>query len=161
MEKKFKILFVCLGNICRSPAAEAVMQKFVNSAGMADKISVSSCGLIDYHSGEPADSRMIEACERHGYKINHLARKIAVEDFSNYDLIVGMDGRNISKLQSICPKEGLMITKISSVAQFFEKNIDKTSVLDPYYGTEKDFENVIVLLEDACNGILKFVKEKL
>ncbi len=160
MEEKFKILFVCLGNICRSPAAETIMRKVVEDNGYSDKISVSSCGLIDYHEGYPADSRMISAAEKRGYIITHSARKIAVEDFSRYDLIVGMDSKNITRLQGMCPREGMMITKIISVAQFFEKYSDKTYVPDPYYGTEGDFNYALDLLEDACNGILKYVREK-
>lgn len=93
-----RILFVCLGNICRSPAAEEVMRRLVNDAGLEHEFFLDSAGLIDYHEGEPADARMRVHAARRGYHITHISRPVRYDDFFDFDWIVGMDDRNISKL---------------------------------------------------------------
>lgn len=98
-----RILFVCLGNICRSPAAEEVMRRLVNDAGLEHEFFLDSAGLIDYHEGEPADARMRAHAARRGYHITHISRPVRYDDFFDFDWIVGMDDRNISKLKSLAP----------------------------------------------------------
>lgn len=146
------ILFVCLGNICRSPMAECVMKAVIDEKNIKG-VTVDSVGLIGYHTGEEPDSRMRAAARDKGYIMRHRARKISDDDFRTADLIIGMDGDNITRLRHICPKTEYL-SKIHSVAEYFHGIIGYTTVPDPYYGTERDFYKVIELLENACEGIM-------
>lgn len=150
---KYKILFVCLGNICRSPAAEGVMKKMSADAGL--NLEIASCGLISYHTGENPDSRMMQTARRRGYPLNHRARKIEDSDFGYYDMIIGMDGDNISRLRQLCPPQ--YRHKIHLMADYFVNISNYTTVPDPYYGDMEDFDNVITLLEDACAGLISSI----
>ncbi len=151
---KYKILFVCLGNICRSPAAEGVMKKMSADAGL--DFEIASCGLISYHTGETPDDRMLETAERRGYPLNHRARKILGKDFAYYDMIIGMDRNNITELKELCPKEHQH--KIHIMSEYFQNVKGYTTVPDPYYGDMRDFDNVITLLEDACGGLIEKIR---
>lgn len=148
-----KILFVCLGNICRSPMAECVLKTMVAKRGI-ENLSVDSVGLISYHTGESPDYRMQQAARKKGYIMNHHARKISDTDFADFDLIIGMDNENISRLKRICPRTEYL-KKIKLVADYFQGETGYDSVPDPYYGSERDFFKVIELLENACEGILE------
>lgn len=155
--KKYKILFVCLGNICRSPAAEEIMRKLVEDAGLEDSFVLDSAGLIDYHEGEPADGRMRAHAARRGYRITHLSRPIKYDDFFDFDVIVGMDDRNISKLRAMAPglEEEQKVVRMTDYCRL--KVVDH--VPDPYYGGASGFENVLDILEDACAGLLDALRE--
>ena len=146
------ILFVCLGNICRSPAAEEVMRRLVNDAGLEHEFFLDSAGLIDYHEGEPADARMRAHAARRGYHITHISRPVRYDDFFDFDWIVGMDDRNISKLKSLAPglEEEQKVVRMTDYCRL--KVVDH--VPDPYYGGDSGFENVLDILEDACAGLL-------
>ena len=144
-----KLLFVCLGNICRSPMAECVMKKINDEKQLGWEIS--SCGLISYHQGEQPDSRMIAAAKKRGYTLDHRVRKIREEDFLDYDFIIGMDSDNIRKLRQLCPSEDRH--KIRLISEFFSEITGYDCVPDPYYGSTEDFFTVISLLENACNNI--------
>ena len=149
---KTKILFVCLGNICRSACAEAVMKQVVAERGLAADFEIDSAGLISYHTGEMADPRMRQHAAARGINITSIARKITTVDFSHFDYIIGMDDDNIRRLLDIAPDESSRqkISKMSDYCQTFRAN----SVPDPYYGGPKDFELVLDLLDDACNGLI-------
>lgn len=149
---KTKILFVCLGNICRSACAEAVMKQVVANRGLAADFEIDSAGLISYHTGEQADPRMRQHAAARGINITSIARKITTADFSHFDYIIGMDDDNIRRLLDIAPDESSRqkISKMSDYCRTFRAN----SVPDPYYGGPKDFELVIDLLDDACNGLI-------
>ena len=149
---KTKILFVCLGNICRSACAEAVMKQVVAERGLAADFEIDSAGLISYHTGEQADPRMRQHAAARGINITSIARKITTADFSHFDYIIGMDDDNIRRLLDIAPDESSRqkISKMSDYCQTFHAN----SVPDPYYGGPKDFELVLDLLDDACNGLI-------
>lgn len=149
--KKIKITFVCLGNICRSPAAESVFQKFVDNKGLSDNFEIDSCGLISYHQGESPDDRMISTLNRHGYKTNHRAKKITQKDFLENDYIICMDNNNYRELNQICPQGNNH--KIHKISEFFPENVVLDSVPDPYYGDQRDFERVINLLESCLENI--------
>ena len=149
---KTKILFVCLGNICRSACAEAVMKKVVTQRGMESDFEIDSAGLISYHSGEKADPRMRHHAAKRGIDITSIARKIATADFSHFDYIIGMDDDNIRRLLEIAPDEQSR-QKISKMSDYC-KTHRVNSVPDPYYGGDSDFELVLDLLDDACNGLL-------
>ena len=149
----FRILFVCLGNICRSSAAESVMQSKLISRGLEDKVFVDSAGLIDYHEGELSDSRMIYHAKLRGYSLTHRSRPIRREDFERFDLIIGMDDSNINRLRGLC-KDASEKSKIHKMTEYsIDYSVD--SVPDPYYGTEKSFERTLDLLEDACEGLVQ------
>ena len=151
MNKK-KILFVCLGNICRSACAEAVMKHIAAERGVSEDFEIDSAGLISYHSGEKADPRMRQHAAARGINITSIARKITTADFSRFDYIIGMDDDNIRRLLDIAPNDDarLKISKMSDYCRTFQAN----SVPDPYYGGPKDFELVLDLLDDACNGLI-------
>jgi protein-tyrosine phosphatase len=154
MEKK-RILFVCLGNICRSSSAQTIMQARVDELGLSDNYYIDSAGLISYHQGEPADSRMRAHAARRGYNITHLSRPVTYNDFFDFDMIIGMDDSNISRLKELAP--GLdELAKIHRMTDFcVNKVVDH--VPDPYYGGASGFENVLDILEDAVEGLIRLI----
>ena len=154
MEKK-RILFVCLGNICRSSSAQTIMQARVDELGLSDNYYIDSAGLISYHQGEPADSRMRAHAARRGYNITHLSRPVTYNDFFDFDMIIGMDDSNISRLKELAP--GLdELAKIHRMTDFcVNKMVDHVS--DPYYGGASGFENVLDILEDAVEGLIRLI----
>ncbi len=147
-----KLLFVCLGNICRSPMAETVFRKRVAELGLKNEISIDSAGTAGYHEGELADARMRKHAEKRGYSIASRSRKVRMEDFENFDKIIAMDNSNVRDLQLNCPKEYWQ--KIVKMTDYATRHT-LTEVPDPYYGGEAGFELVIDLLEDASEGLLK------
>ncbi len=153
------LLFICLGNICRSVAAEGVMNKLVGEAGLSDRICTDSAGLIDYHEGELADERMRRQAARRGINLTHRSRPVSPEDFRRFDLIIAMDEQNIRGLQRIAPS-GESMKKVVRMADYLTHH-NATHIPDPYYGTIKDFDHVLDLLEDACAGLLQDVKRVL
>lgn len=148
-----KILFVCLGNICRSPMAEAVMRKLVKDRGLDTEFELDSAGLISYHEGEGADPRMKSHAYRHGYNITHVSRSVKELDFEVFDLVVCMDDSNWDRLHRLAPtvEAGEKIVRMTDYCRTHV--IDH--VPDPYYGGAQGFENVIEILEDACEGLLE------
>lgn len=144
------ILFVCLGNICRSPSAEAVMRKLAKDREIALKID--SAGIIGYHAGEPADARMKTHAVKRGYILTSTSRQVVPGDFDSFDMIIGMDDQNIQDLIKIAPTNEA-ISKISKMTDYCA-NSDYSTIPDPYYGGADGFELVLDLLEDACGGLL-------
>ena len=151
-EKKTSILFVCLGNICRSPMAEAIMQKRVEEAGVRNLFHIDSTGLISYHEGEGADPRMKSHAFRHGYRLTHISRPVRPSDFDDFDLIIGMDDSNYDKLRRLAPTLEAE-AKVQRMTDYCTQHVID-HVPDPYYGGAQGFENVIEILEDACAGLL-------
>ena len=148
-----KILFVCLGNICRSAAAEAVMKKLVQAQDMTSNFEIDSAGLINYHEGEPADPRMRAHAARRGYIVDSISRPIRTSDFFDFDLIIGMDDRNIDELKQRAP-DLVTEAKIHRMTEY-SRNPLYDHVPDPYYSGADGFELVLDLLEDACAGLLE------
>lgn len=148
-----KILFVCLGNICRSPMAEAVMRKLVKDRGLETEFELDSAGLISYHEGEGADPRMKSHAYRHGYNLTHISRPVKELDFEVFDLIVGMDDSNWDRLHRLAPTVEAE-EKIVRMTDYCRTHVID-HVPDPYYGGAQGFENVIEILEDACEGLLE------
>ena len=151
-DKKTSILFVCLGNICRSPMAEAIMRRLVEEAGVKSLFHIDSAGLISYHEGEGADPRMKSHAYRHGYRLTHISRPVRPSDFDDFDLIIGMDDSNYDKLRRLAPTLEAE-AKIMRMTDYCTKHVID-HVPDPYYGGAQGFENVIEILEDACAGLL-------
>lgn len=148
------ILFVCMGNICRSPAAEAILKKKLKDADLDNKFFVDSAGTIDYHTSELPDPRMIECGSIKGFQLNHRARKFSPQkDFTSFDLIITMDEQNYSTIISL-DKENKFSAKVKRATDYC-KHFKVISVPDPYYGSEKEFNYVIDILEDVCDGILE------
>ncbi len=133
------------------------MRKLVEDAGLEDSFVLDSAGLIDYHEGEPADGRMRAHAARRGYRLTHLSRPIKYDDFFDFDVIVGMDDRNISKLRAMAPglEEEQKVVRMTDYCRL--KVVDH--VPDPYYGGASGFENVLDILEDACAGLLDALRE--
>ncbi len=157
---KKSILFVCLGNICRSPAAEAVMNKLIKKEKLEEDISCDSAGILDYHQGEPADVRMQMHANRRGYFLESISRPVnPKEDFDRFDMIIGMDEQNIRDLRLRVRSED-DLKKIYLITDFCRrKKYDR--IPDPYMGKEKGFELVIDILEDACAGLLDYLKNEI
>jgi protein-tyrosine phosphatase len=153
--KKYKILFVCLGNICRSPAAQTVMQHLVDERGLGDCFILDSAGTYGGHAGWHADSRMLLHASRRGYRITHLARQVRSYDFDDFDMIVGMDASNVSNLRRLAPTLESE-SKIMSMGKYIDRRLFPgiDYVPDPYYSGSDGFELVLDLLEDACATLL-------
>lgn len=151
-----KLLFVCLGNICRSPSAENIMNHLVQEAGLSHEIICDSAGTSGYHIGEPPDRRMQKAGLERGIKLVGRSRKFEHEDFENFDLILAMDRANYRDIVSQDPT-GQYRDKVKMICDYCSEFSDK-EVPDPYYGGPSGFIHVIDLLVDACGGLLEEVK---
>ena len=149
-----RILFICLGNICRSCTAEEVFRTLARRKGFDTRYEVDSAGIIDYHEGELPDPRMRQVAQHHGYRLTHRSRPIVTADFDRFDWIVGMDDRNCDKLRRLAPDETAR-RKVLRMADYLQHHPDTDSIPDPYYGSERDFERVVELLEDACEGLMQ------
>ncbi len=154
----YKILFMCLGNICRSPMGESIMQGLIKERKLTFEFSVDSAGLISYHAGEKADPRMRMHAKRRGYDITHISRPITEDDFYEFDLIVAMDDSVYDRLTDMAPgiDEEKKVVKMTDYCQ----HAIADHVPDPYYGGAEGFENVINILEDACEGLLNKLCEQ-
>jgi protein-tyrosine phosphatase len=154
-----KLLFVCMGNICRSPTAEGVMRHRLAQHGLAGRIHVDSAGTHNFHPGKAPDARTQTHAARRGYDLSSLrARQITDADFGQFDLILTMDWDNQSLTESLCPPEHLK--KVRRLAEFFRRHSD-TVVPDPYYGGAEDFERVLDLVEDGIDGLLAHCRPRL
>jgi protein-tyrosine phosphatase len=155
----YSILFVCMGNICRSPTADGVFRQKVADHGLSDLVRVDSAGTHNYHPGEAPDARAQTAAARRGYDLSGLrARQINTADYSACDLILVMDQNNLAVLQDDCPPEHQH--KLRLLTEFCR--VHKAFVVpDPYYGGTDGFEHVLDLVEDACEGLLAHVRQQL
>ncbi len=157
VDNKYKLLFVCLGNICRSPAAEGVMRNFVEAAGLGDRILCDSAGTYGGHAGERADSRMRRAASARGYDLQSISRQLRSDDFEKFDMIITMDDSNYERVHRLAPTVEAA-QKIFRMTDFCRRNPDAKHVPDPYYEGAEGFEKVLDLLEDACGGLLAELK---
>ncbi len=152
-----KVLFVCLGNICRSSAAQGVFEQIIKERGLESSFSVDSAGLIDYHKGELSDPRMIRHAHNRGYELTHRSRPIAMSDFEEFDYIYAMDLQNVQGLRRLNPQ--IAEQKVSLLGKLCTRH-NVEIIPDPYYGSGKDFEYVLDLLEDSCNNLCDMLVEK-
>ena len=149
-----KLLFVCLGNICRSPAAEGVFLHLLNERGLNDRFLVDSAGTGGWHVGNPADRRMQAAASRRGIELPSRARQISLDDLSTFDLVLTMDDDNLMAVQALAKEAGSRATASIKPMLSYARNFSETEVPDPYYGGDTGFEHVLDLLEDACSNLL-------
>lgn len=150
-----RVLFVCMGNICRSPTAHGVFKQLVQRQGFTDAIVVDSAGTHAYHLGDPPDKRAQKAAERRGVDLTGLrARRIQPEDYQDFDYILAMDKENLRYLESHCPDAHTH--KLRLLLSYAEKLFD-SEVPDPYYGGPQGFEHVLDLVEASCEGLLKHI----
>jgi len=147
-----KVLFVCLGNICRSPLAEGVFEKLLNKHALQSKFKIDSAGTASYHIGSLADERSRAIALKNNIKLIHRARAFVVNDFDAFDLIVAMDENNRADINAIRPIGNQ--TPVLLMRFFETQNNGNLNVPDPYYGNEKDFEMVYQLLKDCCTGLV-------
>lgn len=155
----FQVLFVCMGNICRSPAAEGVFRQLVAVDGLSHSIGCDSAGTIDFHSGSSPDSRAQQTGIGRGYEIGGAARQIEPEDLSRFDLILAMDRDNLEYVISL-DVHGRYREKIQLFCEYVQES-NHTEVPDPYYGGQAGFETVFDLLEDGCSQLLDHIRGQL
>lgn len=153
---KDSILFICLGNICRSPAAEGITKKILKDKGLADSYIVDSAGIGNWHVGQLPDSRMRRHGAAHGYKFDSRARQFSTDDFNRFNHIVTMDNDNYTAITAKASNDADR-AKVVRMADFLQSHPGQTTIPDPYYGGDSDFELVIELLEDACNGLIEHI----
>ncbi len=155
--KPVKVLFVCLGNICRSPTAHGIFRSIVQKEQLEDAIVVDSAGTSGWHIGDPPDARSAAAASKRGYDLSGLrGRQVSASDFLEYDYILAMDSDNLAALESMKPHyyKGTLALFLD-----FAQNTEVSEVPDPYYGGAKGFDKVLDLLEDACTGLLENIRQ--
>ncbi|MDS1309834.1 low molecular weight protein-tyrosine-phosphatase [Marinobacter xiaoshiensis] len=158
MSKQVSVLFVCLGNICRSPTAEGLFRRLVQQAGLQDKVFIDSCGTSNWHIGKGPDARSISAANNRGVDISALkARQFTEKDLDTFDYIIVMDRQNLADVKDIWHQNGG--TKPTLFLEYGSS--DLTEVPDPYYGGEEGFEHVLDLIQDAGEGLLRDIQERM
>ncbi len=157
-ETGYKILFVCMGNICRSPTAEAVFFKRLSERNLLRKVSIDSAGTHNFHPNAPPDERSQKHALKRGYDLSPLrARPVVDSDFEEFDLLLTMDWDNRALLEERCPAQ--LLHKIRGLAEFLLTS-QAPVIPDPYYGGDQGFEQVLDLIEEASEGLVKFVIQK-
>ncbi len=150
-----KVLFVCLGNICRSPTAEGVFRAQCQQFGIADQIHIESAGTADWHTGKSPDPRAIAAAGKRGIDLSLLrARQVSVTDFVNFDFVLAMDSSNHSDLVALQPQDSA--SQVQRLL-FYGSLTDPEDVPDPYYGGEDGFDDVLDLIEAASTGLIQYL----
>jgi protein-tyrosine phosphatase len=157
-----RLLFVCLGNICRSPTAEGVMRSLVEQAGLQDSVELDSAGTGAWHVGSPPDARASAAAETRGVRLEGRARQVRRTDFDDFDLLLAMDTSNMRELRQLAP--GVQEReKVKLLREFDPQSagVENLDVPDPYYGGEDGFEKVFELVHAACAGLLAKIETEI
>jgi protein-tyrosine phosphatase len=148
-----RILFVCMGNICRSPTAEGVMRRLVSQAGLDGRVEIESAGTGGWHVGEPPDERATLAARRRGVTLSGAAQQVGPDDFRRFDLLIALDRSILRELLAIAPDEEAA-EKVRLLREFDPAASGDLDVPDPYYGGDRGFETVLDMVEAACRGLL-------
>lgn len=157
-KKNIAVLFVCMGNICRSPTAEAVFRHYVENAGMSGQIRIDSAGTHDYHIGDAPDMRAQRAAQQRGYDMEDLrGRQVEALDFQRFDYVLAMDETNLAILQRLVPPTGG--AKLQLFLDYARHHAER-EVPDPYYGGADGFERVLDMVEDAAEGLLQYIRQR-
>ena len=158
MSKKINVLFVCMGNICRSPTAEAVFRHYVENAGLSEYILIDSAGTHDYHVGDPPDSRAQSSAQQRGYDMSKLrGRQVEAGDSRRFDYVLAMDRANLAILQRITPPDS---TTQPRLFLEYARHHQEREVPDPYFGGMDGFEQVLDMVEDAAQGLLEDIRQQ-
>lgn len=153
---KIKVLFVCLGNICRSPLAEAIFSDKVRKEGLNENITLDSCGTGGYHVGHLPHPRSIAVAKEHSIPMNHRARQLTKADLSDFDYVVGMDDQNIHNIERLSSGPSAEIFKMRR----FDPEEEDEDVPDPYYGGDEGFEEVYQILDRSSEGLLAYITKR-
>ena len=156
---KQRVLFVCLGNICRSPAANGILEKMISERGLEHLIEVDSAGTYSGHRGELPDPRMRRAAAERGYNLTHRARTVSEDDFYEFDMIIVMDDSNYERVSRLAP-ERKYLDKLHRMVEFTTDFPDYSYIPDPYYEGTEGFYLVLNMLENGCNNLLGKLLEK-
>lgn len=158
---KVRVCFVCLGNICRSPMAEAVFRHLVAEAGLAGEVEVASAGTADWNVGDNADRRALAALARRGYDgRSHRARQFAHESFAAYDLVVALDRDNEHALRQLAADDQVALGKIRLLRSFAGEAVGDLDVPDPYHGDDEGFDHVLDLVEEGARALLAEARKR-
>lgn len=162
--RPFRVLMICMGNICRSPTAEAVLRHQLQRAGLDGQVEVDSAGTHGYHIGSPPDPRSQEHAALRGYDLSPLrARQVSSLDFRDFDLLLAMDADNLAMLEHNCPSPELR-SRLARLLDFLPQGSShrgRVAVPDPYYGGEQGFSDVLDLVESACEGLVGHLRQRL
>ena len=157
--KKINVLFVCLGNICRSPSAQGILEKKIKELGLQDQVHVDSCGTAPFNVGKSPDPRALKACEKHGYDINgQIARQIDDEDYLNFNYIIPMDRKNMMSITAWQPKD--FSGEIKLMMQYHPNSMGNNQIPDPYHDSPETFDPIIKTIEQACDGLLQTIRQQ-
>ena len=157
--ERFRVLFCCMGNICRSPTAEGVLRHVLNTRAAHLSVAVDSAGTHDYHIGEPPDARAIQAARRRGIDLSALrARQVSAHDFEQFDLVIAMDEQNLDHLRQLAPVQHHGRIRLMME---YAPDLGTPNVPDPYYGGSQGFEEVLDLLQAASEGLLADLMRRL
>lgn len=159
-KEKLKILFVCLGNICRSPAAEGVMKELLAEHGLDGAVEVDSAGTGNWHVGQLPDKRMRVHAQRRGLTLDHRCRQVRTSDFDDFDLIVGMDHNNVDDLKALAPTAEAA-AKVVPMARYVDMAMRYDHIPDPYYEGAEGFELVLDLLQNGCANMVRCIEQNL
>ena len=156
--RKVRVLFVCLGNICRSPLAEAVFRQVVERNGLADRFDIDSAGTSNYHIGESPDPRTVATAARRGMRIEHAARQLSAQDLDAFDYVIAMDASNLGRIERLA-RAHRGRAEVQLLRAFDAEAGDDLEVPDPYFGGADGFENVQDMIERASIGLLEHIRE--